>query len=395
MAPAGGASLGARAERASAVRPSALAMAAAGARAGGNEGAADPTEGRASLPWTPPILWSGFCRDHMEPTDAPAPALQPRVSQAVTDLRLLYAGARGSEWQARAHIHATTTDLNEVRVTGLTVPINRISAEDVENTLLPLVLWLAKLCVGRRRVLVGVTGAGGSGKSVTCEVLAECLRALPVNCFGESDSEEDDEERGLEVQDESAPIGQYGVAVLGVDAFHFPNAYLMETEATLHSGQRAALKAVKGTPPTMDIVGLKTTLQLLLDGGGAQLPYYDRQAHDPRPNGPIVTPDTRLVIVEGIHLLHGEGQWAELRGLLDCCIHLDTSSMECRRRLIERKSAPGAGRSVAQATAHYELVDRQNLRAHQFSRGLADIVLQLRPGTFDLLSATRGALLLS
>lgn len=280
----------------------------------------------------------------------------------------------------------------QVRVTGLTVPINRISAEDVENTLLPLVLWLAKHCVGRRRVMVGVTGAGGAGKSVACEVLAECLRALPADCFGTPGSSDGGsvQEPEMEEDEEPAPIGKHGVVVLGVDAFHFPNAHLLETEATLPSGQRAALKAVKGTPPTMDVAGLIRTLQMLLEGGYVQLPYYDRQAHDPRPSGPIATPETRLVLVEGIHLLHADGQWAEVGELLDCCIHLDTSSIECRRRLIERKSAPGAGRSIAQATAHYELVDRQNLRAHQLSRGLADLVLQLRPGTFDLLSATIG-----
>jgi pantothenate kinase len=244
---------------------------------------------------------------------APAPA-----GRAVTDLRLLYTGARGSEWRARAGVHAATASLSEVGVTGLTVPISPIDAEDVENTLLPLALWLAQQCAGRQRVLVGVTGAGGAGKSVACEVLAACLRALPVDCYGDpepddsdSDEEEEDDE---EDEEEPPPIGNYGVVVLGVDAFHYPNAYLLENEATLHSGQRASLKAMKGTPPTMDIAGLRQTLETLLEGGGTQqLPYYDRQAHDPRPTGSIVMPETRLVLVEGIHLLHAEGAWAELR----------------------------------------------------------------------------------
>ncbi len=338
----------------------------------------------------------------MEAAFAAAAPVARTASQRrpTTDLRALYtsAGAQaGSEWQARARVHAATTNLNEVRVTGLTVDVNRITAEDVENTLLPLALWLAKQCVGRRRVIVGVTGAGGAGKSVACEVLAECLRALPTDCFADLDSDDgsgggsgDSGELAVEDHDEPAPIGPEGVVVLGVDAFHFPNAYLLETEAMLHSGQRSSLKAVKGTPATIDVVGLARTLRRLLEGEVVQFPYYDRHAHDPRPAGPTATPATRLVIVEGIHLLHAEGQWADLRGLLSCCIHLDTSSIECRRRLIERKSAPGAGRSVAEATAHYELVDRQNLRAHQLSRGLADLVLQLRPGTFEMLSAAQG-----
>lgn len=338
----------------------------------------------------------------MEAAFATAPVTANR--RAATDLRVLYtsAGAQGLEWQARVRVHAAATNINEVSVTGLTVDVNTVTAEDVENTLLPLALWLAKQCVGRRRVLIGVTGPGGAGKSVASEVLAECLRALPADCFGDPDSDGDsDSDSGgggggghhdaeMEYHDAPVPIGQEGVVVLGVDAFHFPNAYLLETEAMLYSGQRASLKAVKGTPGTMDIVGLERTLHLLLEGGRVQLPYYDRHAHDPRPSGPTATPTTRLVIVEGIHLLHAEGRWAKLRGLLSCCIHLDTNSIECRRRLIERKSAPGAGRSVAEATTHYELVDRQNLRAHQLSRGLADLVLQFRPGTFEMLSAAQG-----
>ena len=330
----------------------------------------------------------------MEAADAAAPVPRPGASRPVTDLRVLYTGTRGSEWQSRARVHAATTNLHgEVSVTGLTISVNHISVEEVENTLLPLALWLAKQCVSRRRVLVGVTGPGGAGKSVACEVLAQCLRALPADCFGDPDSEDFDEDGEAEMEEDDGPatIGQNGVVVVGVDAFHYPNAQLLETSATLHSGQVAPLKAVKGTPPTMDVAGLVQALHLLSDDRGTtRLPYYDRQAHDPRPAGPLVTPEARLVIVEGIHLLHTEGQWAELRGLLTCCIHLDTSSTECRKRLIERKSAPGAGRSVAEATAHYELVDRQNLRAHQFSRGLADLVVQLRPGTFEVLSATKG-----
>ena len=263
-------------------------------------------------------------------------------------------------------VRAAAAALTAVTVTGLTVPINPISAGEVDATLLPLAAWLGRQCAGGgRRLLVGVTGAGGAGKSVACEVLAACLRALP---------------------------GTGGVAVLGVDAFHRPNDYLLAHEVELPTGERATLKTIKGTPPTMDCAALLRTLRSLRDDtdGRQQLPYYDRKAHDPRPNGATVGPETAVVLVEGIHLLHAEGAWAELRSVLHCCIHLDTPSLECRRRLIERKAAPGAGRTVAEATAHYELVDRRNLRAHQLARSSADLVLELQPGSFIVKSAAAG-----
>ena len=335
----------------------------------------------------------------------PAGGAGPDPSR-VTDLRLLYAGTLGSQWRANASVHTAAAGLHDVSVTGQHVPISPITTSDVEHTLLPLALWIAKQCAGRRRLLVGITGPGGAGKSVTCEVLATCLRALPVDCFGSGREEYSSSEyESEEDTPPPLPLGDAGVVVLGVDAFHYPNEYLTENEAVLHSGQRRALKVIKGTPPTMDCAALLRTLRNLRDSSIAdvlttQLPYYDRNAHDPRPEGPVVRPQTRLVrfvlkvmsllfqmmnfalnmmifntnvqvLVEGVHLLHDDGPWSDLREVLHCCIHLDTSSIECRKRLISRKSAPGAGKTVAQATAHYQLVDRQNVRAHQVgSNGL-------------------------
>ena len=45
-------------------------------------------------------------------------------------------------------VRAAAAALTAVTVTGLTVPINPISAAEVDTTLLPLAAWLGRQCAG-------------------------------------------------------------------------------------------------------------------------------------------------------------------------------------------------------------------------------------------------------
>ena len=113
----------------------------------------------------------------------------------------------------------------------------------------------------------------------------------------------------MKVEEAKAEVAATTAAVVAV------STEVETAEVELPTGERATLKTIKGTPPTMDCAALLRTLRSLRDDtdGTQQLPYYDRQAHDPRPNGAIVGPETAVILVEGIHLLHAEGEWAELR----------------------------------------------------------------------------------
>lgn len=56
--------------------------------------------------------------------EAAASVPHASAGRAVTDLRLLYGGSQGSEWQARARVHATAANLNDVRTPRTTSLLN-------------------------------------------------------------------------------------------------------------------------------------------------------------------------------------------------------------------------------------------------------------------------------
>jgi pantothenate kinase len=74
----------------------------------------------------------------------------------------------------------------------------------------------------------------------------------------------------------------------------------------------------------------------------------------------------RLVVVEGLYLLHRDHGW-NLDGLLDTCWYLDVPMELALQRLVARHQAAW-GFSIAQAQARVAMNDQLN----------ADIVLQTR-----------------
>jgi pantothenate kinase len=86
------------------------------------------------------------------------------------------------------------------------------------------------------------------------------------------------------------------------------------------------LRSIKGFPCTMDVEAFIADLKLLKpdndeeeDGGTGgdcsgngtiKLPDYDRTLHDPVPGRIEVGAHHKLVVVEGLHLLHDQGRWS-------------------------------------------------------------------------------------
>ena len=71
--------------------------------------------------------------------------------------------------------------------------------------------------------------------------------------------------------------------------------------------------------------------------GQGSFPVYDRDQHDPVPDGVHVRPHHKIVLVEGLYLLclH-DPDWAPLGDLWDDAWYIDVSMEETKRRLIER-----------------------------------------------------------
>ncbi|MEQ1534403.1 MAG: hypothetical protein ABL923_00870 [Burkholderiaceae bacterium] len=186
-----------------------------------------------------------------------------------------------------------------------------------------------------KRIIIGVVGLPGSGKSTIAAKLVDAVNQR-VN-------------------------SQVAVA-LSMDGFHLTKAALAQF------ADPAAALARRGSPWTFDPAGLVSKLQQLRNNPAESTTWPDFQhgVGDPVSDAISVNPDTKLIIVEGLYLLHREHGW-NLAGLLDECWYLDTPMDVAMERLVKRHMASW-GFSREQALDRLAMNDRLN----------ADIVLKSR-----------------
>ena len=159
------------------------------------------------------------------------------------------------------------------------------------------------------RILIGVAGAPGAGKSTLAAALADVLG------------------------DEAL--------VLPMDGFHLPQARLIEL------GRRDRM----GAPDTFDVDGFVATLAAVRGGGGVHVPLFDRNIEEPVPDALVIGHAIRIVVVEGNYLLHDEGGWERVRPLLDATFHLRVDERVRHDRLIARHIEYGKTPDAARAWA--------------------------------------------
>ncbi len=197
-----------------------------------------------------------------------------------------------------------------------------------------------------RRTVVGIVGLPGSGKSTIAGQLADAV---------------------------NAQLGPDTVLALGMDGFHLSRAALAQLP------DPAAALARRGSPWTFDPAGLATRIAALrhapLEPGAAPVrwPAFDHAVGDPQEDAVAVGPATRLVLVEGLYLLHRDHGW-NLHGLLDTCWYLDVPMAVAMQRLVARHQAAW-GLTVAEAEARVAQNDGLNAATVALTRDRADGLL--------------------
>ena len=195
----------------------------------------------------------------------------------------------------------------------------------------------------QRRVLVGIAGSPGAGKSTVGAALV-------------------------------ARLGPSAV-LLPMDGFHLPQAELVRL------GRRDRM----GAPDTFDVDGFVATFEAVGVHGAASrngtpgvtvlAPGFDRVIEEPVPDAIAITPECSTVVVEGNYLLFDSGGWERVEPLLDVTVFVEVDHDERVERLVARHVA--FGKTPAEARAWALGPDEANARAIEASAVRAEHRLRL------------------
>jgi pantothenate kinase len=188
--------------------------------------------------------------------------------------------------------------------------------------------------LGPGRVLLGICGAPGAGKSTLAERLVTTL-------------------------------GEEAVYV-GMDGFHLAQLEL----ARLNRTER------KGAPDTFDAAGYVNLLTRLKTKPAEVVyaPEFRREIEEPIAGAVPIRPEHRIVVTEGNYLLLPEAPWNQLRTLLTETWFLAPNETLRRDRLIARHRA--FGRTLEEARERTLGSDERNAVLINATLPSADLVVQ-------------------
>lgn len=199
------------------------------------------------------------------------------------------------------------------------------SLRDRDNIFIPLLQTLTTLQKEKaRRIFAFLAAPPAAGKSTLCLYLEQLSRELP---------------------------GLTPVQSVGIDGFHYTNAYLQSHYAQ-RNGKTIPLSCIKGAPETYDVEKLA---QCLADPS-AKWPVYSRRLHEPVADALEITEN--ILILEGNWLLLDREPWNRLS--CDYSIFWAADSPEQLERVVRRKIMGGFGEGEARAFVMQN--DKPNIR---------------------------------
>jgi pantothenate kinase len=189
-----------------------------------------------------------------------------------------------------------------------------------------------------RRIVVGIAGAPGAGKST--------------------------------IADELVGLVMPSAALLSMDGFHLTQARLVEL------GRRERM----GAPDTFDVEGFRAILVAIRRGFGDTghsilAPGFDRETEEPVPGAIEIAPSVPCVLIEGNYLLLDFDGWERIAPMLDVTLFVELDRDVRLERLIARHER--FGKSPADARTWALGPDESNARLIEATAARADYRIAL------------------
>ncbi len=200
------------------------------------------------------------------------------------------------------------------QVNGLDIEAE-FDSRDRERVFLPLLRRLTDLQRSlKRRIVAFLAAPPAAGKSTLCLYLEQLSRT----------------EKGL------TPVQS-----VGIDGFHYPQAYL-DSHTIVRDGTTIPLARIKGAPETYDVEKLRTLLECV-NADKQRWPLYDRRIHNPVENAVEIR--EQILLLEGNWLLLDEAPWNTLN--CDYSVFLRAGDDKQLERIVWRKMMGGFDEATA------------------------------------------------
>ena len=189
--------------------------------------------------------------------------------------------------------------------------------------------------------MAAIVGGPGSGKTTSCQVLSELLDDV-------------------------------GCSVVPFDGYHKPVSELQKEP------NASDLLFRRGAPDTFDARRLKTDLNRIRSGKESQvsIPGFNHAIGDPEENVHHVEKSKhKVVLCEGLYLLHDDPEWKEMKNMFDYSIFMDADVDSCIERLKIRNKCV-LGSSEEEIEMRCEKVDRVNANMINKSKRRADLLVE-------------------
>mmetsp|Transcript_17475 Transcript_17475/g.29019 ORF Transcript_17475/g.29019 Transcript_17475/m.29019 type:complete len:534 (-) Transcript_17475:26-1627(-) len=190
--------------------------------------------------------------------------------------------------------------------------------------------------------MVSIVGGPGSGKTTSCGVLLDLLEDL-------------------------------GCMMIPFDGYHYPMRELQKMPNATDLIYR------RGAPDTFDAAKLKKDLERIRSGTSETIirtPGFDHAVGDPAPDEhEFDRTKHRVVLCEGLYLLHDEDEWKSVNEIFDYSIFVNADVDACIERLkIRNKCIPGY--TEEEIETRCEVVDRTNAMIVDKSKSRASKVVE-------------------